>query len=405
MNSEKKIRLLKKVLDQGEGIVRLAPAWVPRTFILPGGRLKLDPGDLYGLGAERGGICERWLASTTQADNGPGTPEDEGLSYLVIKEGSKAEKVLLKEAIELLGEIFLGKEVMEKYRGWMTLTKFFDNLGPIPHHLHQSDEHAEKVGRLGKPEAYYFPPQLNFTQGNFTYTFFGLEPGTTKQDILLCLKKWPQGENGILYHSRAYKLNVGDGWDIPPGILHAPGTRVTYEIQRASDVFAMFQSLLEGRPISWDLLVKDVPEDKHHDLDYLVGLIDWEANVDPEFMKNRYHRPIPAGDPEAMKDQGYLEKWIVYGSTYFSGKELIVFPGRSIITQDEAAYGLIVVQGRGKVGKMEVETPTSIRLGELTGDELFVTVPAASSVKITNTSQYENLVILKHFGPGNPATP
>ena len=47
--------------------------------------------------------------------------------------------------------------------------------------------------------------------------------------------------------------------------------------------FAMFQSMVEGRAVPWDLLVKDVPPEHHHDLDYIVGMLDWEANVDPEF--------------------------------------------------------------------------------------------------------------------------
>ena len=74
------VELLKSTLAAGKGIVRLAPCWVPRSFLMPGGRLKLDPRDLYALGAHRGGIDERWFASTTNADNGPGTPWDEGLS-------------------------------------------------------------------------------------------------------------------------------------------------------------------------------------------------------------------------------------------------------------------------------------------------------------------------------------
>ena len=40
----------------------------------PGRRLRLHPDDLYALGAHRGGINERWFSSTTNADNGPGTP-------------------------------------------------------------------------------------------------------------------------------------------------------------------------------------------------------------------------------------------------------------------------------------------------------------------------------------------
>src|SRR6266480_4593081 len=74
--------LVLQALAEGEGIVRLAPCWVPRSFLMPGGRLKLDPRDLYALGAHRGGIDERWFSSTTKAANGPLTAPDEGLSYI-----------------------------------------------------------------------------------------------------------------------------------------------------------------------------------------------------------------------------------------------------------------------------------------------------------------------------------
>jgi len=208
-----------------------------------------------------------------------------------------------------------------------------------------------------------------------------------------------------LYHSKAYKLKPGTGWNVQPGILHAPGTLVTYEPQRASDVLAMFQSMVEGRPVSWDLLVKDVPEEHRHDLDYIVDMLDWEANLDPEFAKNHYVEPLPVKPLKEMQKMGYVENWIAYHSSYFSAKELTVFPGKTVTIRDSAAYGLIVVQGQGKVGNMEVESPTLIRFGELTNDELFVTREAAAEVKITNLSTSENLVMLKHFGPGNPDLP
>lgn len=402
MNEKNKVELIKRALMEGRGIVRLAPAWVPRSFLMPGGRLKLAPEDIYALGADRGGICERWLASTAIADNGPGTPFDEGLSYIVLNVGNDVKKILLKEAIELIGDVLIGEVVMREYGGWMVLTKFFDNLGPIPHHVHQTDEHAQKVGRLGKPEAYYYPTQLNFKKNNFPYTFFGLEPGTSKEDVISCLERWNEGDNGILNLSKAYRLTQGTGWDIPPGILHAPGTLVTYEVQRASDVFAMFQSMVEGRVVPWDLLVKDVPEEFHQDLDYIVSMLDWEANVDPLFFKNHYVLPLMVDEVESMRDQGYIDKWIAYKSEYFSAKELVVFPGKEVTVHDHAAYGLVVIQGRGKIGRMEVETPSMIKFGDLTFDELFVTVEAAEGVEIKNLSSIENLVILRHFGPGNP---
>lgn len=391
--------LIREALAAGDGVVRLAPCWVPRSFLVPGGRLKLDPRDLYALGAHRGGIDERWFASTTNADNGPGTPWDEGLSYLELD----GRKVLFKEAIEELGDEFLGAEVMREHGGWNLLCKFFDNLGPIPHHMHQRDEHAARVGRKGKPEAYYFPPQYNVKENNFPYTFMGLNPGTSKEAVRRCLEKWNEGDNGILYLSRAYKLEVGTGWQIDAGILHAPGSLVTYEPQVNSDVFAMFQSMVEGRPVPRELLVKDVPAEFHEDLDYIIGMLDWESNVDPEFEARRKIRPLPVKDPGEMMEEGYEEKWVVYGSRHYSAKELRVFPGRSVVIRDPVAYGLIVVQGYGAVGKLEVETPTLIRYGQMTKDELFVTREAArNGVRVTNRSTVEDLVMLKHFGPGNP---
>jgi hypothetical protein len=44
-----------------------------------------------------------------------------------------------------------------------------------------------------------------------------------------------------------------------------------------------------------------------------------------------------------------------------------------------------------------------IRFGDMTQDELFVTAQTATAgVQIENPSASDPLVILKHFGPGNP---
>src|SRR5690349_6511940 len=289
-------------LGGSDGIFRLEPCWVPRSFMIPGRRLKLHPDDLYALGAHRGGINERWFSSTTNADNGPGTPADEGLSYVRL---DSVGRFLLKEAVQAAGDALIGADVMSKEEGWNILCKFFDNMGPIPHHMHQSDADAKRVGRKGKPEAYYFPPQYNQLENNFPYTFMGLEPGTTKDDVRRCLERWNEGDNGILYHSKAYRLQPGTGWQIDAGILHAPGSLVTYEPQVNSDVFGMFQSMVEGRAVPWDLLVKDVPPEHHHNLDYIIGMLDWNANVDPEFAKNRLFHPRPVRGEAEMNDAGY----------------------------------------------------------------------------------------------------
>ncbi len=63
---------------------------------------------------------------------------------------------------------------------------------------------------------------------------------------------------------------------------------------------------------------------------------------------------------------------------------------------------MILTQGYGTFGKHTIETPSLIRYGQMTQDELFITADAArNGVVIANRSESENLVLLKHFGPGN----
>jgi hypothetical protein len=391
---------LTNALDQGKGILRLAPAWVPRSFCIPGRRIKLHPNDYYAFGATRGGIDERWFASTTKADNGPLTTPDEGLSHVVYDEGGKERHALLVDAVAELGAQLLGDQMWQTHHKWPVYAKFFDNRGPLPHHLHQRPEHAALVGMDGKPEAYYFPVQLNNYGAEFPHTFFGLEPGTRREQVRHCLEIWDQGDNRITDLARAYRLEPGTGWFIPAGVLHAPGSYCTYEPQWASDVFAMYQSLVSEVPISWDLLVKNVPDAKKRDLDFLVSLIDWEANTRPDFKARYFRPPVPVKPLAEMADEGYSEKWIAYGNGFFAAKELTVFPGRTVTITDSAPYGLVMLQGHGMLGVWSIESPAIIRFGQTTNDEYFVSCQAAQEgVAISNPSASDPIVMLKHFGP------
>jgi hypothetical protein len=388
--------LIRQALEMGEGILRPAPAWVPRSYLVPGSRLKLDPRDLYSYGAHRGGIDERWIASTSLAMNENRTP-NEGLSYVV----SDKQRFTLKEAMEADGRRLIGGAMWDTYHRWPVYSKFFDNLGPIPHHLHQSEQQARLVGREGKPEGYYFPPQMNPTSGSFPHTYFGLEPGTTREEIRNCLERWDKGENGILDFSKAYRLKPGTGWLVPPRVLHAPGSLLTYEPQWGSDVLSMFQSMVDGRPVVRELLVQDVPRERHEDLDFLVDLVEWERNTDSTFKRKHYIEPITA---RGSDDERYVDNWVVYGTIEgqqrFSAKELTVMPGARCTVSDDGAYGLIVTQGYGSIGKLRVDCPSVIRFGQMTEDEIFVSFDAAvAGVTFENHSQTDPLVTLRYFGP------
>ena len=391
--------IVKDAFDQGNGVLRLAPNWVPRSFCIPGRRIKLHPDDYYALGGERGGIDERWFALTTPAENGPLTGKEEGLSQVVFGD----QQVTLREAVDVLKGDVLGSRLWDEHKSWPMYSKFFDNKGPLPHHVHHRDEHAALVGQNGKPEAYYFPPQVNNYGADFPYTFFGFEPGTKPEQVLECLKNFPKGDNKITNLSKAYRLQPGTGWDVPPGILHAPGSFCTYEPQKASDVFAMYQSLVNHVIVPEELLWKDTPQDRLGDHDYLMEVLDWEANVDPNFVDNHFMEPKPLHSDEEAQQLGYVDKWICYRNDAYSAKELTVLPGRTVTIKDAACYGMIMMQGHGTMGVWDIETPTMIRFGQLSHDEYFVSESAAQEgLTITNLSKTDPIVMLKHFGPGNP---
>ena len=384
---------LESALDVGNGILRLTPTWVPRSFLHPGKRIRLHPDDWYAYGAERGGIDERWFASTTEAAN-EGRVWHEGLSFCSFG----GQLFSLKDAVDEMPGRVIGEPLHQQYGRWPVYSKFFDNMGPIPHHMHQDFEKAALVGQEGKPESYYFSPQYNNVDNNFAYTFMGLEPGTTKDQLRQCLENWDKGDNGILDLSRAYRLKRSTGWLIPPGVLHAPGSLCTYEPQWGSDVFGMYQSLVEGREVPWSLLVKDMPQDKHQDLDFIIDSLDWEKNVDTHFKDHNYVEPMVVNEGE-----GWFDRWIVYGTIngaqLFSARELTVQPGAKCTLTDAAASGWITVQGSGKIGDMSLRTPTLIHFGEETEDEVFITFEAAQrGVEVENTGG-EPLVSLRYFGP------
>ena len=150
-----------------------------------------------------------------------------------------------------------------------------------------------------------------------------------------------------------------------------------------------------------------MPPDRHQDLDYLVGQLNWEANVDPNFKDHHFLEPMPVANSES---EGYVDRWVVYGKVdgqeLFSAKELTVNAGAHVTIKDNGPYGLITVQGSGWIGKHRLQSPAMIRFGELTEDEVFVTDEAARQGVLFENAGKEPLVTLRYFGPDtNPNAP
>lgn len=394
MNTTKNVQsFIEEELKRNDGILRLNPAWVARDFLPPGRRLGL-PDHMYELG-ERGGICERWIGSTTKADNRISVP-DEGLSFII--SGTGEEVITLKDAVETFPALIMGEQYAAGHKGLSRLAKIFDYEYRLPYHIHQMEKHAKLVGCNSKDEAYYFPEDV--PMGKHPETFFGVHPyiaQNKKYDLLLPhLIEWK--DDAILQHARAYKQYPGDGFHIPSGTLHAPGTALTIELQEDSDVFAMMQAYTGNKIISKELLYKDVrPEDRsRYGEKILLEMVNWEISGDPYFYENRHTPPVPINN----STDGGTEYWIFYNTEKFSGKKVVVSPGKKYTTRDNGVYNILVWRGKGVFGGIEVE---GLNFGK---DELLITHQrAVRDITIENTGS-RDLIIYKFFGPDiNPDAP
>lgn len=393
---------IKQTFEQGGGIFCLMPVFVPRRFSRAGFRLRLHPDDYYALGTKRGSIKERWFSSVIPAMNGLLAPADEGMSYVLPFDGNTAGKFTLREAVDVLGRDLVGDELMTRYGGWPMYSKFFDYEVPLFHHLHLGFDAAAAVRRLGKPEAYYFPPEMNNYAGTFPATYFGFDPDVSKEEVMERLMMYEKGDNRITELSRAYRIQLGTGWYTPPGVIHAPGSYLTYEPQWNSDVNSVYENIASGEVYDYDFLVENCPEDKKRNLEYVMSLLDWEKNVDPHYRKH-YFRP-PVACPNS--DGRYAEKWVAYANDYIAAKELTVQPGQKVVVSDGAAYGCIIIQGHGRFGAYDAEASVMLRFGQPSNDEFFVSEAAAKQgVVIENRSRFQPMVIFKHFGPNHPDMP
>lgn len=321
------------------------------------------------------------------------------MSYVNIT-GKLHDKVSLRDFVNVLGAQLIGEKLYNQYHTWPMYSKFFDYEGPLFHHVHLDFAAAARVGKLGKPEAYYFPPQYNNYSGNFPHTYFGFDPDVTREEVKARLAEYMKKDTRITELSRAYRIELGTGWYTPPGVIHAPGSCLTYEPQWNSDVNSVFENVCQNEIYEESFLNENCPAEKAKDLDYIMDLLDWDKNVDPHYRKTYFRPPVLSVQTDA-----YTEKWIAYGNDYIAAKELTLQPGKTAVIQDDTAYGCILTQGYGKIGKHSCSAAGMLRFGQMSEDEFFVSCDAArSGVMIENHSASEPLVLLKHF-PKDENTP
>ena len=333
--------LLDRMLD--EGFLLLEPTYVRRLY-MDGGRLGLvrKPGGTF---SPRLGLWrpERWIASTVSSSH-PLPVKDEGQSRMA------RSRLTFRQALERRGERIMGREYIAAYGPiFPVLIKILDPGEPIVFHFHATDadvkRHPESFPgqRSGKDEAYYFLPA---PRGAVPYTHVGLYPGVTQRVLTEAID-----QGTALDLSPVFSQRAGEGFYVPAGIPHRPGTALTLEIQQPSDVFTLLEHRWGTRRLSATQMHPGFAS-----LEDALTLIDYERSGTPGLLERNRLIPEPI---TGAKTRGGQEAWIFPPRLRkFSGKRLIVHTRYE--TQESGPYVVLVWRGRGRLKSQRLTPGTEV---------------------------------------------
>lgn len=363
------LQALDRALDGGLLVFR--PTYVRRLYAA-GGRLRRPRG--AGRAGPRTLLWqpERWIASTVLASH-PRRHPSEGLSVLHLA----GRPITLRQALRWRAERILGAGRAPHGRDFPVLIKILDPAGPIVFHVHATDaDVARRPARFpgqrrGKDEAYYFLPAPG---GPVPYTHVGLYPGVTAEILAQAIERGTVLDLSPVFHQRP-----GEGFFVPAGIPHRPGTALTLEIQQPSDVYTLLERRWGDRVLS--------AREMHPGFSTLreaLTLVDVAASTDPHLLGR--HRLAPEAIA-ATRSRGGEEAWIFPPRLRrFSGKRVIVRTRFESV--ERGAYVLLVWRGRGRL--------LGARLRP--GTEALLTAEAASRPHLYE-AEGEPLELFKLFPP------
>lgn len=397
--------VLDSCLDKNGGVFQLLHRYAGRTFCTPGKRLRLDERSYYPDYMGGTGLDELWMCCTVPIVTGvidtrtKKAPFREGEAHVLTSDGqvislqdliSANPKAVLGDKVTALSQQLIGKVT------WPIVSKKFDNLNPIPHHLHWSKWEVYDINSFDNP---------GVSPSHYHTTAMGLYPFVTRDQFLACMKRFGKGEyNGVRHLSPHTMMHIDDGFVMPNGVLHSPTNLCTHELHVTMDEHFLAEDLtLDGRIGAKDAFYacreEDYPKVRHEDWDYLVEKFDFAANQDPDFVLKNSR---PAISAQEFKGNGVDAKWIVYGNFLGDQKcsilRLIVEPGAKTTFRPECPAMFHTNGGSGRVGKLAVRYHQNMVLGEIYPEIGFITQAALANggVEIENTGT-EPLVLTFDF--------
>ncbi len=369
---------IDRLLDETGGILRLRPNYVRRYYRDGGRLLAAASGPVHAPGETGPWSPERWIASTVTAYNPEPIP-GEGLSFLDIP----GSNISLKDALSVRGDRILGSAMAARYAPeFPLLSKIFDPYDPIVFHFHSRDKDVQKFpehfapNTRGKEEAYYF---LRAPKGRMPYTHVGLRPGVTKDELSRAINR---GGDDLLDLSPAIAQAYEQGFHVPAGIPHRPGTALTLELQQPSDVYTHLEWYSNGERMA--------PEATHpgfSTMEQALDFIDWEASEDPHILDK--YRLIPQPITERQQRGQGEETWIFPPTITekFSGKRTRVTGAFEML--EPQPHAILIWQGQGELNGQPVRA----------GDEFFITEQQARLPHLLRNTGTDLLEAFKFFPP------
>jgi len=397
--------ILDDCLNQHGGVFQLLHRYAGRTFCTPGKRLRLDAESYYPTYMNGTGLDEIWMGCTVPIvtgviDSRTGkAPFRGGESHVLAPNG---QVIALQDLIAANPEAVMGEKVTAFAKAmfgratWPIVSKKFDNLNPIPDHLHWAKWEVYDINSFDNP---------GVCASHYHTTAMGLYSFVTKEQFLACMKRFGKTEyNGIRHLAPHVMMQLDNGFVMPNGVLHSPTNLCTHELHVTMDEHFLAEDLtLDGRIGAADAFYacreEDYPKAHHEDWEYLVEKFDFAANQDPDFVLKNSRPAITA---EEFQGQGVAATWIVYGDILGDQKcsilRLTVEPGAKTTFCPESPTLFHTNRGSGRIGKLNVRYHQNMKLGGLYPEIGFITQAALANggVEIENTGS-EPLVLTFDF--------
>eukprot|EP01116_Phalansterium_solitarium_P024374 TRINITY_DN891_c0_g1_i1.p1 TRINITY_DN891_c0_g1~~TRINITY_DN891_c0_g1_i1.p1 ORF type:complete len:409 (+),score=111.31 TRINITY_DN891_c0_g1_i1:644-1870(+) len=355
---------IKRTLKSQSGVLLAKPAIVARPTYSGSDLVAKNstPSDVDSRGYWP---VERWIVSKVVAQNAV-TISNEGVSQFILKDSQGNPFVaLFTKLLETDEELLLGKFS----KSW-PLTKILDIGGqpvtpnfagatpevpPIPAHVHRGIVNPEgKAVGPGKKEAYFFPP-LNVPPYNVSdkqvITRLGLQGGCTREQFESALDRF--GLDDSMYTLlNVYPIKPYDAWTILPGVVHAPGPYLTFEIQYPQDdsnlcCYRLGEALpdaAERAVVREELQLRGIRDARH----FVTELIDWSLTQDDQF-EGKYRHPA------ATLSEGSWGRQLQIFFDGFYGEGFEILPGGSWTRPADARpFGGIIWSGKGRINGNDV---------------------------------------------------